>query len=400
MSTKIVYIYSSVIFLMMCASYSLSFTWNIHIAIWDFLAVIVSIVLFINIPKPINEIKRTIGLISVLLLNYFYNIFTSINPIGAFFLSFMVAICSALVIWSPLSVKQRLFDISSLFTTIILSISLFGWFLYLLGYPLPSEPVTDFDDGFHTYINYHFFLIQDQIFFDFLPRFGSVFLEPGQMSSICVILLLANILLKGRKIDMVIMSISIFLSFSLAGWLVLIICLLVMLFMKIRNKVLLVVSFALIIGFFAFVVEYISEDSLIGHYIVERLEYDEENGISGNNRTNDDFDYRYERFLKTDGVYFGINKQLAEGNNWTIGNAGVKRVIVQYGYVGLFLVLSLVFVLFYHYKSRDGFILFLGYFILGAIRTFWTCPYWLYILICTLPLIKTNSKLIIKKSDI
>lgn len=59
-----------------------------------------------------------------------------------------------------------------------------------------------------------------------------------------------------------------------------------MLIMKSQSKVILLFFFIFILGLFL-TIKYVSEDSLVGKLIIERLVFDEEKGFAGNNRTDE-----------------------------------------------------------------------------------------------------------------
>jgi hypothetical protein len=162
--------------------------------------------------------------------------------------------------------------------------------------------------------------------------------------------------------------------------------------MKSQSKVILLFFFIFILGLFL-TIKYVSEDSLVGKLIIERLVFDEEKGFAGNNRTGEDFEYNFEKYIQSKKCILGLDGELHEGNNWTTGNSGYKVTIVYFGFVGLLIMLLLLFKIFIINRSSYGFVLFCCYLLLGAIRNFWLNPYWLFILICAIPLIQQQNKL-------
>jgi hypothetical protein len=94
-----------------------------------------------------------------------------------------------------------------------------------------------------------------------------------------------------------------------------------------------------------------NEDDPITTLIVYRLQYDEEKGISGNNRTTSYFDSQYEQLMSSSDRYWGIHQQLKEGEDWTYNTSGYKKVIVHRGIIGLFISLLIPFLLFYYNRN-------------------------------------------------
>ena len=68
-----------------------------------------------------------------------------------------------------------------------LIISILFFFLYFIGVNLPSMSV---ERGHYSYTNFFFFLLDDRELWNILiPRFNSVFLEPGHMGTTIIMLL-------------------------------------------------------------------------------------------------------------------------------------------------------------------------------------------------------------------
>lgn len=380
------------VFFMMCASYYLSFTWKINAMVWFLLASIMSIIFYSHNKKEFRITKKEQ---SILVLWSICSLYIALSPgfnLGNLLRNLLIWLSGVVLICMSLKLKMKFLGFVSRGTSFILCFSLIGWGIYHMGIPLPNKIVTDYDDGYHILSDYFFFLINENSQFDFYQRFTSLFIEPGQMASICVILLFSNIFLKGKRFDIIILAISLICSFSLAGWMVTAIGFFLMLIMKYQSKVILLFFFIFILGLFL-TIKYVSEDSLVGKLIIERLVFDEEKGFAGNNRTGEDFEYNFEKYIQSKKCILGLDGELHEGNNWTTGNSGYKVTIVYFGFVGLLIMLLLLFKIFIINRSSYGFVLFCCYLLLGAIRNFWLNPYWLFILICAIPLIQQQNKL-------
>lgn len=389
-------IYYFSIFLMMCAVYSLSFTWSIHVTVFETFSAICSILFYFSNPHHFSRSKKKDALAILLLIWYLYSSIISPNFFAGFIQNALVAVCTCVLIYSSTKIKLELFSFISRGTAIILLISLVAWLLYLTGIPLPHRDIDEFRDGFHTYVDYYFFLLPQREYFELLPRFSSVFIEPGQMASVCTLLLLSNLSLKGfksNKFDIIIFSISIILSFSLAGWLVALFALIVNnILLKSKNilKALLKLGIVSFVIFFS--VSRISEESEVGHYIIERIAYDENTIISGYNRTNDDFEVLYDSFIRSEDAFWGIHKQLIGEKNWTRGNSGYKVFIVVNGLIGFFIIIILGLLCILLFPNSQVGLMICVWFVLGAIRSFWPTPYWLYIILLSVFLLQQQKE--------
>lgn len=385
------FLYACTLFFMMCSLYNMSFTWMFPRPIVCAASCLVSLFFFLVNSRYFALNKKEKIMVALLCMWHFFLVFASPNVLGAFIFQTIYAIVAVILISSPICMKKYMFNLISLFTTIILTISLAGWILYLLGYPLRSYFVTEFDDNYHVLENYYFFLVNVNSQFD-IPRFCSMFLEPGQMASPVLLLLMSNLILNGRKFDIAIQSASIFFSFSLAGWVIGIIAFLAYFIIKHKSQKWLILGF-----FMAFVatctiaINRLSEDSAITRLIIDRLVYNEETGIEGNNRTDTSFDSQFEKYISSEKALWGISEELRTKSDWTEGNSGFKLIIVHYGFIGFAILLALLLVICLSYKSTYGLIVFFSFFVLGGIRNFWGNLFWLYIILYALPVIKHET---------
>lgn len=82
-------------------------------------------------------------------------------------------------------------DIITRLMTLLLVPSMLWFFLYLIGFPLPSQD-AEFNDSFYTFSNYYLFLLDDRSLMSIVPRFHSVFLEPSHLGVATNLLLLTQ----------------------------------------------------------------------------------------------------------------------------------------------------------------------------------------------------------------
>ena len=224
-----------------------------------------------------------------------------------------------------------------------LIISILFFFLNFLGFNLPNNSV---ERGHYSYTNYFFFLLDDRELWNILiPRFNSVFLEPGHMGT-TIIMLLATQIGKWNKWYNIVLFVALLMSFSLAAYCLGVILLFLRLWMMRRKlflKVLGLVSFLLIIVGGSFV--YNDGDNMLNNLIVMRLEVsDTGDDFKGNNRVSENFEKEFDSFLNSSDVLFGREMDY-EG----AGNSGYRVYIYDYGMVGFAL-----FIIFYFFAFRTG----------------------------------------------
>ena len=224
-----------------------------------------------------------------------------------------------------------------------LIISILFFFLHFIGVNLPNVSV---ERGNYSYTNFFFFLLDDRELWNILiPRFNSVFLEPGHMGT-TIIMLLATQIGKWKKWYNVVLFVALLMSFSLAAYCLGVMLLFLRLWMlrrKIVLKVLGLVSFLGIIVGGSFV--YNDGDNMLNNLIVMRLEVsDTGDDFKGNNRVSEDFEKEFESFLGSSDVLFG-----REMNYEIWGNSGYRVYIYDYGMAGFAL-----FLVFYFFAFRTG----------------------------------------------
>ncbi len=372
LNKKLFVVYSFCIFLLMCKSADVSFLWHVSLSLIYFLAGVLSI-LMINKTHYGSKQKKLVAVWAVV-QSYF--ILTEIGGVTFFAIlnKFILFIIVSILIGFSFRLKYRLFEnLSNLFAC-LLSISIVGWCLCLLGVKIPVGELYISDDNFHILRNYYFFVrserVADQVASIIIPRFCSVFQEPGQLAVPCAFMLFignANM----RDIRNWIYLIAIILSFSLSGYSLLFVgglLLYVIPRFKQSLKAKLLIVVACIIGFTFISSLQESEDADNPFYsmIVARLTFDEEKGIVGNNRTSTYFDNRYEEYIKTSNVWTGLNIVDPTLSDWTNNTSGYKKYILFYGLIGLFLVSWFIYLMLrynYSYQSFSYVILIITAFI-------------------------------------
>lgn len=278
----------------------------------------------------------------------------------------------------------------------ILFISLLAWVLFLIGVGFPHF-VIKHPDFNYWYDNYYVFLADNK---GIVPRFCSIFLEPGHLGMITAFLLFANRFDLKRK-DVLIIFIATLFTLSLAAYVLTFISATAYiifdskhktsLFVFSKRKILFVVLFTVFIFTSIYtVLHYNKGNNIVNRAILSRLKYKNGN-ISGNDRFSHDFTKYFDSFKKSNKVVLGIGNEFLK-MKWKKGNAGWKVFLVQYGIIGILLVFLLYFSFIYYNQSIMTLIFLLIYILnfLQAAYPLWLCE--LFIFITAMPLLKTFEK--------
>ncbi len=289
-------------------------------------------------------------MIAYILLLYYQLFVNGANFNGFLVQSFNIVIFLALFRIS----HERLIELSTFLAkamAILVCVTLPPYILYQLGLPLPCSNIS-YGDKEYNFSNYYFFLIEDGVFYwSFLPRFHSIFLEPGHFGTATVLLLLSQ-MGKWRRWYNVVLIIGTLLSFSLAAY-VLIVCVMVLNSWCQRRRVFL--KLAATVGMVAAVVVgsffYNGGDNLIHDLIVIRLEVDD-GELAGDNRVTEDFQTEFDSFLTSSDVLLGRDIDYSAMEK----NSGFRVYIYENGLIGLMLVIVFYLVAFAHTPDRRAWV--------------------------------------------
>lgn len=344
------------------------------------LYILVSVLALIKmVQKGTSFSKGRIGFILVWFIYCMMSIFVIRGNIFlALYYILLFFTMSSVVMLTVDEMKYLLKVITNCFV-VILVISIFGWVLYLIGFPLPYTGPIYHSNGYHIYYDYYFFTTQANLGGNY-ERFSSVFLEPGQMATPCAFLFHLNTrndrIFRFRNL---IMLVAIIMSLSLIAYGLLLFSIVANLLTRSNSRYkvpTMVVTLSLLGGLFWYFST--NEDTAIYARIISRLEYDEEsNTISGYNRTGDNFEIHYANLMQSSDKYFGARDQLTEGNNWTVQASGYKKFIVNHGIVGLAIVLLLMLMLFWNNRSMASLVYVLIVVVAFLVRDLLTSPLWL-----------------------
>lgn len=362
--------YKWMLFIVILESLRASFFWHIPISFFvPLLFILISIIVISLIPQYFSFRRKSVFNIMILyLVSYFAATRGNLNAYLG-----MLIMASSFLFFAGLKnqYKKEFFEFFIRVLSVLLTISLLGWILYLLGVNLPN-----FDDfyGFserrneaqYLYSNYYIFLVNLNAFTDIiLPRFSSFFLEPGYLGVMLVVLLYIN-KFNFKKKQNIILLVALFFTFSLAGWLLGIIAYIAFRIKESDRKVFVFISLTIfMLSFNLFFSTYNNGDNVVNELILSRLQYDDSRGtISGYNRTGEDFDKWFsQEFLVSDDVLFGLDMKKLFGETSAVG---WKVYMVNYGLVGLFLYLLFLFYVYNKHRNYDNFVLFIIYILIFA----------------------------------
>lgn len=221
-------------------------------------------------------------------------------------------------------------------------------FLLRFVISLPYIPMVYTDsfgnDPYGLLQNYIFLIHHTDAIADLasFPRFCGPFLEPGQLATFLAFLLYV-LKYDFSKKSRYILLIALLFSFSLAGY----VLALIGAIMQKSNSIKKFIPLIIVLGI-VYVVgkNYNSGNNLLNNYILVRLEYDEEKGITGNDRSSTIADDIYENYVlkNTEYLLFGWDKYKGDA----IGGSGYIFYIINYG------IFSLIFLILFYLFTSSG----------------------------------------------
>ena len=335
------------------ASFNVWFMWpfkNVY-PILTAMLLVVSMLFSNSMQRPIfNRKDFVIPILSCAVILFYQALMSESTVIGFILIFFRI-----FIFWALFRIDKNCFE---KFATVLckvlsclLAVSLAVFVLYLMGFHLPSRN-AEFNDWYY-YTNYYFFLVSDGVLNEIIPRFHSVFLEPGHMGT-AIVLLLATQMGKWKKWYNIILIVALLVSFSLAAYGLLTI--LVFLHMWIQRKKIFLKVVAMVL-FIAAVVGgsfvYNGGDNMLNQLIVMRLEVsDSGDDIEGNNRVSSEFEAEFNSFMQSSDILWGRKME----NTGRGGNAGYRVYIYSYGLIGFFLCYLFYFVSMYKAPDKRAFI--------------------------------------------
>lgn len=224
---------------------------------------------------------------------------------------------------------------------VISAISLLFFTLWFLGINLPSTRIEHPTDNFYSqFTNYYFFIIQDDL--GIFTRFQSVFTEPGHLGMLSALLLYLN-RFNFKKWQCWILLVSLIWSFSLAAYILL--CAGYFIYKIASNSKPLLVTIkasvlTLLLAVCCIIFYHSFPDTILSSLIFSRFKIEEGRGIVGNNRNDASFMRYYDKFDETSDYLSGIGLEKYSNISFAGGNSSYRVFIVQYGLIGILLLLT------------------------------------------------------------
>lgn len=316
----------------------------------------------LTFPRRIDFCTK-LSLVLCFILCFYLYCFRHVNTIAA--ISRMVCrlmpLCCVLLFNNRESVTF-VKGIINLYSCLLL-ISVIFYVLYLIGLPLPVSSIASPDSFYPPFNNYYAFIVPQE--FALIPRFQSVFVEPGHLGTVTAILLYLTHY-DYKKWQVWILTIALVLSLSLAAYLLYIIGITIYKWAITQKwrRYIVVLAITMTVGVSLGMYLYkINQDSIISQMIFSRLEFDEENGFSGNNRNSWDFMNLYNKFIHSNDIILGIGSKKFSSLTFVGGNSSYRNFVLQNGLVGVGLLISFYLSVLIKRRSR----LTIGLFILYVV---------------------------------
>lgn len=362
---------------MMCVSNRTLYTNHIpdtFVMILGFISLLFFVFFLKNTKSHQYFIILSVGIMNLLItINYFNSsVYRAIIIFGNF------TLLSSIVLLSSVD-KKALLDFLSKILFCILSISLIGWLFHMAGFTMPVLENVDLNNDVHNLNNHYIYYDNAYALANVFPRFRGIFIEPGQLATPCVFLFFARGAVIKDKTNMLLLLVTFF-SFSLAGYVTLIVGLfLFYLFAERKYKIARIMGLVLIIGTTTFyIVKNANQDNPLLNLIIERLEYDEEIGLTGNNRSDTTFDNYYDQYVKSDKILFGMGDEIRVGNtSWTNHASGIRKFFVYYGVFGVMNMILLTLLLLKVNYCRSSIVFFIVIWLAFLVRDMLQTPFWL-----------------------
>lgn len=263
---------------------------------------------------------------ALLIPPFFYFLMLVINTYGGYegsYIHELVSITFFLLMSDVM--KMRVFHYFYKIIVYSCGISILLYPAILLGLPIGFKTVPFVNDGVETsvYLKWVIFGIVGDGQWG-LPRLCGIFNEPGGLGTVCALLYAATYSYS-KVHEKIFLLLSIILSFSVAGFL------LIFVFYGlqfIRKGWKFYVPLGVLVAF-VFIAPTIDWGNEFVNNFVARFEITDE-GIAGDDRVKPEFEKLYNGFLQSNDVFFG--KGATYGND--MGTSSYKNLLIQFGFIG------------------------------------------------------------------
>jgi hypothetical protein len=313
-------------------------TWNISAIYVYLLTLIVSVAYYSTKEINLKISRNTLIVALLLILHASYGLIFSIKNFSGFLGDIFLYSNFVLVLQTSKQTQADILDSISKWFSILLLISIFTYILASLSIIPPINTIQpSYNPNYPSFLNYIFYVKVNLV----VPfyRFNGPFVEPGHLGMICALLLYANNMNFKSRYNVIIL-VSLLLSLSLAGYILLLIGIAFTYFRKIKAIIIAsIVFFSLLLV----IANYVnSGDNIVNKMIFQRLQFDQEKGIAGNNRFIGNTDYVFNELINNGGIWFG-NHYSSSFKEFEIRGSGYKIYLIQYGIIGTFLIMFVYF---------------------------------------------------------
>lgn len=303
-SSKFIKLFAFAVFLEMISGAYPWFFWGINT---NYLFVLCTIISLLYVRK--NKLK--------------------LNILSNYGLGFALLFMGTLLNVNSYSINERVYQICSFIPMLVIVSdkdngeeiysTIAKWLSYLLvpsillhlvfqviGFPLSTIIINKNVPDSYVFFNY-FILLKNIVTPDSI-RFCSVFLEPGYLGTMLSFLLYVGRFNFEKKYNIVFL-VALILTLSLAGF---VIAALGWTLVKIQEgkSVKRLLQIVCVLGFiYYFGINYNGGNNIFNNQILSRLQYDKENGISGNNRTSHMTDDYFDYYMQNGDILLGVGKQ-------------------------------------------------------------------------------------------
>lgn len=220
---------------------------------------------------------------------------------------------------------------------IIMVVSL-GTYIIWLFIRFAPFGILEHPFGYYNHYNFIFFVLPKSS--ALITRFSGPFIEPGHLGMISVFIIYANKFDFKRNRYLWFILASVLFSLSLAGYVLL--ALAYILHKGIKPMKIFGITIIAISIFYGVTNFWNNGDNPVNEKIIERLQYDEKKGISGNNRNQFQTEIFFNKMVEDGSIIYGIgNRKFIEFyEKEIIGGAGITIYLIINGIIGLLLIFS------------------------------------------------------------
>lgn len=372
-------------------SLKLYFTWALPLTAVAAFSLF-SCILYITLYKRIQFVSTfKIELCIILTIVFLYEILLIAESILSALVTLIGCFICCFIIISENKEKNDWLSYLIKATQIFTTISLIGWIVFLLGYPLPSY--FSQTDVYYAHTVYYLFLLNGLPGEQLIPRFAGFFMEPGHLGTTCCLMLYIN-KFNLKHLGNIVLLLAVLFSLSLAAYGLLIGGIgLYFLFSKKRGLWYLFFFGISVVLIWIISYNYQSGDNYLYMKIFSRLEF-VDGEMVGNNRTTNFFDTIFTKFLDSTDIWTGVGKEAFNSRGATgilYGCAGWQRYFYLRGIIGTFLILLFLLAYLRKFYSKLGLGFFILYVVTNGIRDYPLKEYWLFLYLMALPILRVRT---------